>query len=133
GWDDAQAYLASLKNSGGHGYMLPGFWIALTGAGLAVIGGAVAVYRVRREVRFRVHVSRATGVSVLGGVIGAVVGIGAAVVLGEDFGTNPTVTGSAVTFLSIVLGIVGAWLGSRIGRAFGGVDEGDGFDRDRGA
>lgn len=132
GWDQAQDYLDSLKNGGGHGYMLPGFWIALAGAGLATIGGAVALFRVRKEVRFEVHMSRTTGVSVLGGVIGAVVGIGAAVVLGEDLGTNATVTGSAVTFLSIVFGIVGAWLGSRIGRAFGGADDGDVFDRGRG-
>ena len=133
GWDDAQAFLASLKHGGGYGYLLPGFWIALVGAVLAVAGGAIAVYRVRNEVRFQVQVSRSTGVSVLGGAVGAVVGIGAAIVLGEDFGTNATVTGSAVTFLSIILGIVGAWLGARIGRAFGGVDDGDGFDRDRGA
>ncbi|MBI3750183.1 MAG: hypothetical protein HY263_00795 [Chloroflexi bacterium] len=133
GWDQAQEYLDSLKNGGGHGYMLPGFWIALGGAGLAVAGAAAAVIRARKEVRFEVRVSRATAVSVLGGTAGAVVGIGAAIVLGEDFGTNATVTGSAVTFLSIVLGIVGAWLGSRIGRAFGGVDDGDPFDRDRGA
>lgn len=133
GWDQAQSYLDSLKNSGGHGYMLPGFWIALAGAGLAVIGGAVALIRVRKEVRFQVHVSRSTAASTLGGAAGAVIGIGAAIVLGEDFGTNATVTGSAVTFLSIVLGIVGTWLGARIGRAFGGADDGDGFDRDRGA
>jgi hypothetical protein len=133
GWDQAQDYLASLKNSGGHGYMLPGFWIALAGAGLAVLGGAVAVFRARREVRFQVRVSRATAVSTLGGAAGAVVGIGAAVVLGEDLGTNATVTGSAVTFLSIVFAIVGAWLGARIGRAFGGVDDVDTFDRNRGA
>jgi uncharacterized membrane protein YeaQ/YmgE (transglycosylase-associated protein family) len=55
---------------------------------------------------------------VLGGVLGAVAGIGAAVVLGETFATNATVTGSIVTFLSIVLGLVGAWLGARIAQAF---------------
>jgi uncharacterized membrane protein YeaQ/YmgE (transglycosylase-associated protein family) len=49
------------------------------------------------------------------------------VLLGEDVATNPTVAGSAVTFLSIVLGIIGAWLGSRIGRSFAGP-EGDAGD-----
>ena len=41
--------------------------------------------------------------------------------------TGSTVTGSAVTFLSITLGLVGAWLGARIGKAFvgGSVEDGE--------
>jgi len=120
GFDSAQDYLASIAHGGGHGYLLPGFYIALVGAGLATFGGVLVIVRARNEVRFSVSVSRATLISVGGGAVGAIVGIGAAVVLGEDLGTNATVTGSAVTFLSIVLAIVGGWLGARIGRAFAG-------------
>jgi hypothetical protein len=125
GWDQAQAYLASLVNAGGHGYLLPGFYIALAGAVLTTIAAGAGVVRARREgVRFAVTLRRGAVIRVAGGAIGAVAGIGAAVILGEDFGTNGTVTGTAVTFLSIVFAIVGAWLGTRIGSAFAG-DPGD--------
>jgi len=115
GWDQDQAYIASLANAGGYGSMLPGFWLTLAAAILAVLGGAAHLFQLRREVSFAVSLSSATLTT-----------IGAAVVIGEDFSTNPTVTGSAVTFLSIILGLVGAWLGSRIGKAFVGGTREDG-------
>jgi hypothetical protein len=118
GWDQAQEYLASLANSGGYGHMLPGFWIALGGAILVTGAGAVRLFRARHAVSFAVSIPPGTGIRVLGGVLGAVAGIGAAVVLGETFVSNATVTGSIVTFLSIILGLVGAWLGARIAQAF---------------
>jgi hypothetical protein len=120
GFDQAQEYLAGLTNSGGHGDMLPGFWMALGGAGLVTIAGAIRLFRARREVSFSVSIPPGTAIRVLGGVLGAVAGIASAVVLGETFGTNATITGSAVTLLSIVLGLIGAWLGARIAHAFTG-------------
>jgi len=120
GFDSAEDYLASIAHGGGHGYLLPGFYIALLGGALATLGGVLVIVRARHEVRFTVHVSRTALASIAGGVVGAVVGIGAAVVLGEDLGTNATVTGSAVTFLAIVLSIVGGWLGAQVGRSFAG-------------
>lgn len=127
GWDQDQSYIASLAGAGGYGSMLPGFWLTLVAAALAFAGGAAHVYRTREHVSFSVRVTSGTLTTIASGVVGAVVGIGAAVVIGEDFSTNPTVTGSAVTFLSILLGLVGAWLGSKIGRAFigGSTDEGE--------
>ena len=83
--------------------MLPGFWLTLAASVLAVVGAAAHVARLRREVCFSVRMSSASLTTIGAGVAGAVIGIGAAVVIGEDFSTNPTVTGSAVTFLSIIL------------------------------
>ena len=127
GFDQDQAYIASLAGAGGYGSMLPGFWLTLAASVLAVVGAAAHVARLRREVRFSVRMSSASLTTIGAGVAGAVIGIGAAVVIGEDFSTNPTVTGSAVTFLSIILGLVGAWLGARIGKAFvgGSVEDGE--------
>jgi len=126
GWDQDQAFLAGLKSAGGYGSMLPGFWATLAAAALAVVAGAAHVVRMRGQVSYAVEVSSATMTTAVAGVIGAVIGIGAAVVIGEDFSSNPTITGSAVTFLSIILGLVGAWLGARIGRSFigGSFDDG---------
>jgi hypothetical protein len=124
GYDQSQGYIASLAGGGGYGYMLPGFYLSLAAAGVTVVAGAIHVARVRHEVSYRVSVTAETLLSIGSGVVGAIVGIGAAVVIGEDFSSNPTVTGSAVTFLSILLGLVGAWLGTKIGRAFlGGTPE----------
>jgi hypothetical protein len=119
-FDSAQELLASLANGGGYGYLLPGFYVALAGALLATGLGAAAVLRARRHVSFTFEVRRATLAPILGGAVGAVLGMLAAVVLGENFGTDPTTTGSAVTLLVIVLAIVGGWLGSRVGGAFAG-------------
>jgi hypothetical protein len=126
GYDQDQAFMAGLVNAGGYGYMLPGFWATLGAAGLAVIAGAIHVFRMRRQVSYTVEVSSTAMTTAISGLIGAVVGIGAAVVIGEDFSNNPTITGSAVTFLSIILGLVGAWLGAKIGKSFVGGSFDDG-------
>jgi hypothetical protein len=120
GYDQAQGYIASLHGGGGYGYMLPGFYLSLAAAAVSAVAGAIHVVRVRRDVSFRVNVTSGTLLTIGSGLAGAVIGIGAAVVIGEDFSTNPTVTGSIVTFLSILFGLVGAWLGAKIGRAFQG-------------
>ena len=126
GWDQDQSFLAGLANAGGYGYMLPAFWATLGAAALAVIAGGIHVFRMRGQVSYAIQVSSATMTTAASGLIGAVIGIGAAVVIGEDFSNNPTITGSAVTFLSIILGLVGAWLGAKIGKAFigGSFDDG---------
>jgi hypothetical protein len=120
GYTDAQAYLDSLKNSGGHGYLLPGFWIAAAGAGLVTLAGAAGVYRARNETRFHVPMSQAGLATMLGGGAGAFIGFGAAIVLGEALDPSASLAGSTVVFLAIVLALVGAWIGTRVGRAFGG-------------
>ncbi|HEY2888532.1 MAG TPA: hypothetical protein VGJ17_07940 [Candidatus Limnocylindrales bacterium] len=126
GWDQDQSFLAGLANAGGYGYMLPGFWATLAAAGLAVLAGAVHVIRMRDQVSYSLRVSSETMTTAISGLVGAVIGIGAAVVIGEDFSSNPTITGSAVTFLSIILGLVGAWLGAKIGKSFVGGSFDDG-------
>lgn len=124
GYDGAEEYLASLANGGGYGYLLPGFYIALVGAVLATGAGAAAVLRARHNVNFAVQVRRTTLAPVIGGFLGVVLGMLTAVVLAEEFGTNPTTTGSAVTLLLIVLAIAGGWLGARVGGSFAGSSEG---------
>ena len=120
GYNDAQTYFHSLKNSGGHGYLLPGYYVAAAGAGLVTLAGMAGVYRARHETRFHFPMSRAGVATMLGGGAGAFIGFGAAVVLGEALDPGAALAGSTVVFLAILLALIGVWIGTRVGRAFAG-------------
>jgi hypothetical protein len=117
---ESNAYLASLINSGGHGNYLPGFWLTAAGALGVVLGGAVHVLRTRRDVRYRFRLAASTAAGIIGGVLGGVGGILAAVIAGAGLSNNATNAGAVVTLLTIVLAIVGSWVGAQVVRSFVG-------------
>jgi hypothetical protein len=117
-YQDGAIYLASLTKYGGRGDYLPGFWLATAGAVIATVAGAGRVFVARRRVRFGIRLDPATIAGTVGGVAGAVLGIGAAVVVGERLSASSALAGTAATFFAIVFGLFGAWLGARVLRSF---------------
>jgi hypothetical protein len=113
----AQSYLDGLAGSGGHGYILPGFWATVGGGVLATLGGAVRLFRIRRSVRWSIGIARTTAGGVAGGIVGAVVGFVAAINFGQRITADALggVSGSVLILLVIVFGFAGAWIGALAG------------------
>ncbi|HEX5589532.1 MAG TPA: hypothetical protein VFX65_04515 [Candidatus Limnocylindrales bacterium] len=125
-WAAGMSYIRSLAGSGGYGSVLPWFWLAVAGAIIVTVGGAIALWRARGRLSFRVGVSRVAIGGAIGGVAGAIGGFFAGVQIsdlmaGDDIAWVST---SLLVLLSIALGFVGAWIGAVIGagvaRSFGG-------------
>jgi hypothetical protein len=113
---DALIYLDGLRINGGHGYLLPGFWLATAGAFTSTIAGAVRIYRIRREIKISVGLAPGPIAAVIGAVLGALGGFFMAVTVGGLLtkGAIATTIGSVVTLLTIALGFGGAWLGATL-------------------
>lgn len=116
-WAAGMSHIRSLAGAGGHGSVLPWFWLAVAGAIIVTIGGAIALWRARARVSFRVGVSRSAIGGAIGGVAGAVGGFVAGVQIsdlmaGDDIAWVST---SLLVLLSIALGFVGAWIGAIFG------------------
>jgi hypothetical protein len=121
--DSAHAYLDSIASSGGHGYLLPGFWMTVGGATLATLAGVVRIWRVRREVRWTIGIQLGTAARVIGGLIGAVVGFLSGISFGEHTTANTIggVTGSVLILFAIGFAFAGAWVGAWVGGLVGSV------------
>lgn len=120
-----QTYIDSLWTQGGHGYLLPGFWMTVAGATLATLAGVVRIWRARHETRWTIGIRRATVAGIVGGVIGAVVGFASGVTLGQHVtaGSSTGVTGSVLILFAIGFGFAGTWLGAWAGGLVGSVTE----------
>lgn len=107
----------SLHNSGGHGFLLPGFWLAIAGAALATLAGGIRIWRARHTTRWSIGVAR----SFAGAAAGGIVGTGLGFFIGITVGTRVTtgqiggVTGSAMILFAIGFAFAGAWLGAATG------------------
>jgi hypothetical protein len=116
--DSLQGYLDSIAPSGGHGYLLPGFWMTVGGATLATLAGVVRIWRVRGETRWTFGVRRSTAGGFVGGVVGAIVGFVAGIAIGDRVGANSIggAAGSVLVLFAIAFGFAGTWLGAWAGR-----------------
>jgi hypothetical protein len=114
---DAIAYFASLENAGGYGSLLPWFWIAIAGAIIVTVAGALEVWGARGRVSFRMPVTREAIGGTVGGLAGAALGFIAGVTIAGLFteGDIAMVSTSAVVVLAIFLGFLGAWVGATTG------------------
>jgi hypothetical protein len=120
-----QAYIDSLWTQGGHGYLLPGFFMTIGGATLAILAGVVRIWRARRETRWTIGIRRTTLASIIGGGVGAVVGFASGVTLGQHVtaGGSTGVTGSLLILFAIGFGFAGTWLGAWAGGLVGSLAE----------
>jgi hypothetical protein len=116
GYQEATFFLEDLATRGGHGFVLPGFWIALAGAAATTLVGAIRIWRLRDVVRFSFAVRWRTVLAAIGAVVGAVAGYLAGVGL-----TSRLLEGAmggtlaSVLILAAILGtILGAWVGARV-------------------
>lgn len=118
-WADGSSYIRSLDLYGGYGDFLPWFWIAVAGAVAVTIGGAIALWRARRRLSFRLGLTRTAVAGTVGGIAGAVGGFLAGVRIAELFtaGEIAWVSTSVVVLLSIFLGFLGAYAGAVGGAA----------------
>jgi hypothetical protein len=121
--DSAHAYLDSIAASGGHGYLLPGFWMTVGGATLGTLAGVVRIWRVRHQVRWAIGIRLGTAATVIGGLIGAIVGFFSGITFGEHMTANTIggVTGSVLILFAIGFAFAGAWLGAWAGGLVGSV------------
>jgi hypothetical protein len=117
---DAMTYFASLENSGGYGSLLPWFWVAIVGAIIVTIGGALEVWGARKRVSFKVPLTREAIGGTVGGIGGAALGFIAGVTIAGLFtaGEIPMVETSMVVVLALLLGFLGAWVGATAGAGF---------------
>jgi len=102
-----------LRIVGGQAYLLPGFWLAVIGAALATVAGAIRVWRARHTTRWTIGIARSFAGATIGGVIGAGLGF----VVGITIGTRITmgiggVSSSATALFAIAFAFAGAWLGA---------------------
>jgi len=118
---NALLYLDSLKNAGGQGYMLPGFYLTVAGAGGAAVAGVIRVWRVRRETSWTIGMRRSMAAAVAGGLLGALTGFWMGITVGERLTEDAIggVTGSVMIFLAIGFGFTGAWVGAWVGNIIG--------------
>jgi hypothetical protein len=116
-WGEAQTYVRALAPAGGHGELLPWFWLAVLGAVIVTVGGAIEVWRSRNRVSFRVGLSRATLGGTAGGIGGAILGFIGGVQIGGLFthGALAWVSTSVVVLLALLLMFLGAWVGAMAG------------------
>jgi hypothetical protein len=115
----ATAYLngESLHNSGGQGYLLPGFWMTVAGAAGATIAGGIRIWRARHTTRWTIGIARSFAGAAAGGLGGATLGFWVGITVGTRVtsGQLGGVTGSAMILFAIGFAFAGAWLGAVAG------------------
>ena len=113
-WADGSSYIRSLDVYGGYGDFLPWFWVAVAGAAIVTIGGAIHLWRSRRRLSFRLGLTRTAVAGAVGGVAGAVGGFVAGVRMAEllTAGEIAWVSTSALVLLAIFMGFLGAYVGA---------------------
>jgi hypothetical protein len=113
-WADGTSYIHSLDVYGGYGSFLPWFWVAVAGAALVTAGGALAVWRARARLSFRLGLERAVIAGAIGGIVGAIGGFIAGVQIAGLLtkGDIAWVSTSAVVLIAIFLGFLGAYVGA---------------------
>ncbi|MEO8468340.1 MAG: hypothetical protein ABI573_01585 [Chloroflexota bacterium] len=111
---DANIYLGSLKLQGGNGSILPAFWAANVGAVVALIAGAIHVWRARARLSFNIGLTRQAVAGAVGGVGGAVAGflMGTTIAQLLTVGSIAAVASSVVVVLGFLLAIIGGWFGA---------------------
>jgi len=116
-YSDALEYFASLENSGGYGSLLPWFWVAVAGAIVVAVGGAVEVWQARSRVSYKVPLTRGALGGTVGGLAGAGTGFIAGVTIAQLFtaGDLAWVSTSVIVLLSLLLAFLGAWGGAKVG------------------
>ncbi len=107
----------ALHNSGGQGYLLPGFWLTIGGAALATLGGGIRIWRARHTTRWTVGIARSFAGAAAGGIAGAGFGFFVGITIGTRVTTGQIggVTGSAMILFAIGFAFAGAWLGAVAG------------------
>jgi hypothetical protein len=113
-WADGTSYIRSLDLYGGYGDFLPWFWVAVAGAAIVTVGGAIQLWRSRGRLSFRLGLTRTAVAGAIGGLAGALGGFLAGVRIAELFtaGDIAWVSTSVVVLLSICLGFLGAYVGA---------------------
>jgi hypothetical protein len=113
-YGDGLIYIRSFDAYGGHGSVLPGFWIAAVGAGAATIPAAVHLWQARGRLSFDLGLTVPAVGGAIGGVAGAVGGFMAGVTIAQLFtaGAIAGVVSSVLVPLAIALAFVGGWLGA---------------------
>ena len=121
---DAQILIESWGKRGGDGSIAIGIWLTGLSALVMTIAGAVHVWRVRREVTFRLSLSPGDVGAAVGGVGGAILGGFAATVVARQFVSQDQapIFASAQVAILLPMFFLGAWLGAKVGRVIG-----DGF------
>jgi hypothetical protein len=111
---DLAIYLHSLERYGGYGHLLPGFWVTVGGATIAVLAGTVRVWRLRHETRYRLGIGTRAIVATVAGVGGAIGGFLAATTVGQaaTAGQMAAVNASVLILLGLLGALGGAWLGA---------------------
>lgn len=121
---NAEILIADWEKRGGHGSISLGLWLtAITSLAMAITG-AVHVWRLRREVRFRMGLAPGDIGAAVGGVAGAIGGVIASTMLAGRFVSQDqaAVFASAQVVILLPMLFLGAWIGAKIGRTIG-----DGF------
>jgi hypothetical protein len=116
-WADGSSYIRSLDVYGGYGDFLPWFWVAIGGAAIVTVGGAIQLWRARGRVSFQLGLTRTAVAGTIGGLAGAVGGFVAGVRIAELFtaGEIAWVSTSVLVLLAIFLGFLGAYVGAVVG------------------
>ena len=121
---NAEFLIANWEKRGGHGSISTGLWLTVLAALTMTVAGAIHLWRIRREVSFRPGLTPGDIGAVAGAVAGAVGGVIGATAIADRFISQDqaAVFASAQVFILLPLLFLGAWVGSKVGRAIG-----DGF------
>ncbi|MBI2775836.1 MAG: hypothetical protein HYX57_01020 [Chloroflexi bacterium] len=118
---ESEAYLATLIPAGGHGSILPAFWVTVAGSLILTTAGAIHVWRTRDRASYNPGITS----SAVGGTIGAIAGMiggfigGATIANLLTAGAIAGVTTSVLIILAFALAFVGAWIGGTVGASLG--------------
>lgn len=121
---NAEILIADWAKRGGNGSISIGLWLTAIASLALAVAGAIHVWRLRREVRFRLRLAPGDIGAVVGGVAGAVGGVIAATTIAGQFVSQDqaAVFASAQVVILLPMLFIGAWIGAKIGRTIG-----DGF------
>jgi hypothetical protein len=113
-WVEATEYLDSLNPRGGHGEILPWFWMTGLGAAVGTLAGAIAVWRARGRLSFNPGLTPSAVAAAVGAVAGAVFGFIAGTRIAEllTAGSIAGVASSVIVIVAVALAFLGAWVGA---------------------
>lgn len=112
-----QQFLDDLHNSGGHGSLQPGFWLALGGSLVLAAAGGVRMWLLRRETSFAIGIGSATIAGWIGGFAGGIAGF----IVGSEIGglltpgASQGVIANTQLLLAIGMSFAGIWFGAAAG------------------